>query len=75
MESSQSQAILDALANLSRQTEKQAENFAIQLSEQAAKVSKLTTLVEMVGHIMDIMSAQDILRTYCGHIMDIMSKY
>ena len=43
MESSQSQAILDALANLSRQTEKQAENFAIQLSEQAAKVSKLTT--------------------------------
>jgi hypothetical protein len=42
MDSSQSQAFLDALAALSRQTEQQAENFAIQLSEQAAKVSELT---------------------------------
>ena len=42
MEPSQYQAILDALANLTRQTEKQAENFSNQLSAQAAKVSKLT---------------------------------
>ena len=42
MDSSQSQAILDALAVLSRQTEKQAEIFTAQLSEQAAKVSELT---------------------------------
>ena len=42
MDSSQSQAILDSLAALSRQAEKQAEIFTAQLSQQAAQVSELT---------------------------------
>ena len=42
MNESQSQAILDALAALTRQTEKQTDIFTVQLSEQAAKVSELT---------------------------------
>ena len=45
MDSSQSQAILEALAVLTRQTEKQADIFTAQLSEQAAKVSELTQQV------------------------------
>ena len=36
MDSSQSEAILDALAALTRQTEKQADIFTAQLSEQTA---------------------------------------
>ena len=45
MDSSQSQAILEALTALTRQTEKQADIFTAQLSEQAAKVSELTQQV------------------------------
>jgi Zn-dependent protease with chaperone function len=42
MDSSQSQAILDSLAALSRQTEKQADIFTAKLAEQAAQVLELT---------------------------------